>query len=131
MDELQHFASIAGGLTFSCGDYSDVIKQAGLGDVLFCDPPYEPLPGKDGFTQYSNAGAFRLSDQIRLADLAVEAHQRGATVIITNSGADSLRDAYNARGFAVSSVSVKRSMSSRSGARKRASDIIAILRGSH
>ncbi len=33
-------------LAFVCGDFDSVIEEAGDGDVVFCDPPYEPMPDK-------------------------------------------------------------------------------------
>lgn len=125
--EMENFIGCCEGVMFSCEDYSAVIEQAGAGDVVFCDPPYEPLPDKEGFTQYSNGGAFKMDDQARLVKCALEAHQRGATIIITNSGAESIKELYRANGFDIRDVSVKRSMSSKTGKIPKARDIIAVL----
>ncbi|WP_241576581.1 Dam family site-specific DNA-(adenine-N6)-methyltransferase [Rosenbergiella collisarenosi] len=126
LEEMENFIGCSEGMTFSCEDYSAVIEQAGAGDVVFCDPPYEPLPDKEGFTQYSNGTTFKMDDQARLIKCALEAHQRGATIIITNSGAESIKELYRANGFDIREVSVKRGMSSKSGDKPRAKDIIAV-----
>lgn len=126
--ELENFLGCCEGITFNCEDYSTVIEQAGAGDVVFCDPPYEPMPDKEGFTQYSNGTVFKMADQERLVKCALEAHQRGATIIITNSGVESIKELYRANGFDVRDVSVRRGMSSKSGKKPKAKDIIAILK---
>ncbi len=38
------------------------LALAGDGDVVYCDPPYEPLPGTAGFTNYA-AGGFSWDSQ--------------------------------------------------------------------
>lgn len=126
LEEMENFIGCSEDLTFSCEDYSKIIEQVGAGDVVFCDPPYEPLPDKEGFTQYSNGTTFKMADQARLVKYALEAHQRGATIIITNSGAESIKELYRANGFDVRDVSVKRSMSSKTGKIPKARDIIAV-----
>lgn len=126
IDEMLHFTECMNGITFSCCDYSAVIEQAGAGDVVFCDPPYEPLPNKEGFTQYSNGTTFKMVDQERLIKFALEAHQRGATIIMTNSGAESIKELYRANGFDVRDVSVRRGMSCKTGKKPKAKDIIAV-----
>lgn len=127
LDEIEAFVDRCQGVRFSCGGYEDAIAQAGAGDVVFCDPPYEPLAGKDGFTRYSNMSAFTMKDQSMLVDCTLAAHQHGAKIIITNSGAQSIKALYAAAGFTVHDVKVKRSMSSTSGTKTKASDVIAVL----
>ena len=127
LDELEHFIGRTEGVSFMCGDYSSVVDLAGAGDVVFCDPPYEPLPGKDGFTRYSSGFEFTLEDQHRLVDCCLKAHQRGAKIVITNSGAESVRALYEAAGFDIHTVQVQRSMSSCAGKKQKTNDVIAVL----
>ncbi|ENM1631551.1 Dam family site-specific DNA-(adenine-N6)-methyltransferase, partial [Salmonella enterica] len=60
--ELEAFAAVASRCTFAVADCNDTVALAGEGDVVFCDPPYEPMPGKSGFTNYSGQ-SFRFDDQ--------------------------------------------------------------------
>ena len=46
------------------------LALAGDGDVVYCDPPYEPLPGTAGFTNYA-AGGFSWDSQVELAESCV------------------------------------------------------------
>ncbi|EPL7665902.1 Dam family site-specific DNA-(adenine-N6)-methyltransferase, partial [Escherichia coli] len=53
LQEMEAFLGAEGRSEFVCGDFAAVIEGAGEGDVIFCDPPYEPLPNTEGFTNYS------------------------------------------------------------------------------
>ncbi|WP_236422454.1 Dam family site-specific DNA-(adenine-N6)-methyltransferase [Escherichia coli] len=113
--------------SFVSGDFAGVIEAAGEGDVIFCDPPYEPLPDTEGFTSYSG-NSFRFDEQKRLVSLLVEAHQRGAKVVITNSGAPNIRELYEGNGFKVHHMAARRSVSCKASTRVVAKDIIAIMK---
>ncbi|WP_049265017.1 DNA adenine methylase, partial [Salmonella enterica] len=108
--ELEAFAAVASRCTFAVADCNDTVALAGEGDVVFCDPPYEPMPGKSGFTNYSGQ-SFRFDDQVRLAQSLKAAHQRGASVVITNSGAPAIRELYTCMGFDVRPLRARRSIS--------------------
>ncbi|MGK3454889.1 Dam family site-specific DNA-(adenine-N6)-methyltransferase [Escherichia coli] len=109
--------------SFVSGDFAGVIEAAGEGDVIFCDPPYEPLPDTEGFTSYSG-NSFRFDEQKRLVSLLVEAHQRGAKVVITNSGAPNIRELYEGNGFKVHHMAARRSVSCKASKRVVANDIM-------
>ncbi len=113
--------------SFVSGDFAGVIEAAGEDDVIFCDPPYEPLPDTEGFTSYSG-NSFRFDEQKRLVSLLVEAHQRGAKVVITNSGAPNIRELYEGNGFKVHHMAARRSVSCKASTRVVANDIIAIMK---
>jgi DNA adenine methylase len=70
--------------TFSQGDYKVLMKQAGKGDFVYLDPPYLPERGKKStFTSY--IGGFTIQDHREMARLALEASERGATVVVSNN----------------------------------------------
>jgi site-specific DNA-adenine methylase len=123
---MEAFLGIAERCEFISGDFEDVIARAGDGDVVFCDPPYDPLPGTAGFTRYSGAH-FTFEDQIRLVEALVSARSRGAYVVITNSASPKIRELYNLSGFSIHQLAAKRSMSCKGDGRVMAHDIIATL----
>ncbi|HCT7333946.1 TPA: Dam family site-specific DNA-(adenine-N6)-methyltransferase, partial [Escherichia coli] len=100
LQEMEAFLGAEGRSEFVCGDFAAVIEGAGEGDVIFCDPPYEPLPNTEGFTNYSGHD-FKFEEQKRLVSLLTDAHRRGAKVLITNSGAPNIRELYQDSGFRV------------------------------
>ncbi|ENS4278972.1 Dam family site-specific DNA-(adenine-N6)-methyltransferase [Salmonella enterica] len=124
--ELEAFSAVASRCTFAIADCNDTVALAGEGDVVFCDPPYEPMPGKSGFTNYSGQ-SFRFDDQVRLAQSLKAAHQRGASVVITNSGAPAIRELYTSMGFDVRPLRARRSISCTGETRETVTDIIGVL----
>lgn len=106
--------------------YRRTLALAGEGDVVYCDPPYEPLPGTAGFTNYA-AGGFSWADQISLAESCVAAHQRGAKVLINNSTAPRVLELYEQHGFILHHVDARRAISSKGSTRETAKDIVATL----
>ncbi|EFK7046324.1 Dam family site-specific DNA-(adenine-N6)-methyltransferase, partial [Escherichia coli] len=107
LQEMEAFLGAEGRSEFVCGDFAAVIEAAGEGDVIFCDPPYEPLPNTEGFTNYSGHD-FKFEEQKRLVSLLTDAHRRGAKVLITNSGAPNIRELYHDSGFRVEPLFARR-----------------------
>ncbi|MCZ9235166.1 DNA adenine methylase [Escherichia albertii] len=126
LQEMEAFLGAEGRSEFVCGDFSAVIEAAGEGDVIFCDPPYEPLPNTEGFTNYSGHD-FKFEEQKRLVSLLMDAHRRGAKILITNSGAPNIRELYQDSGFRVEPLFARRSVSCKGNTRGVAHDVIAIL----
>ncbi|NDO81470.1 multidrug DMT transporter permease [Citrobacter sp. NCU1] len=124
--EIESFSNMAASCEFHCQSFVDTIRLAGKDDVVFCDPPYMPLPGKDGFTQYTDT-PFKDEHQWQLLNEMVAAHQRGARVVATNSGNEQLIEAYTKAGFKVNDLFARRSMSCKGDTREVAIDIVATL----
>ncbi|WP_448235560.1 DNA adenine methylase [Microbacterium paulum] len=79
--------------TITHGDFADVLRHAGSGDLAFVDPPYVTSHNNNGFVAY-NEKIFSWSDQERLAETARASVRRGATVLVTNAHHDSVTALY-------------------------------------
>ncbi|HHJ4580961.1 TPA: Dam family site-specific DNA-(adenine-N6)-methyltransferase [Citrobacter freundii] len=124
--EIEAFTALARNCVFMNAGFRRTLSLAGEGDVVYCDPPYEPLPGTSGFTSYA-PGGFSWDDQIALAECCVAAHQRGARVVISNSSAPRIIDLFQQHGFELNYVRARRAISSKSSTRETVSDIVAVL----
>ncbi|MCS4604219.1 Dam family site-specific DNA-(adenine-N6)-methyltransferase [Enterobacter kobei] len=124
--EIKAFKQKSHKCVFMNAGYRRTLALAGEDDVVYCDPPYEPLPGTAGFTNYA-AGGFSWADQISLAESCVAAHQRGAKVLISNSTAPRVIELYEQRGFILHHVDARRAISSKGSTRETAKDIVATL----
>lgn len=124
--ELKSFTSMSHNCVFLNAGFRRTLALAGDGDVVYCDPPYEPLPGTNGFTAYT-AGGFNWDEQIALAECCVAAYQRGARVVISNSTAPRVIELYEQHGFTLHHVIGRRSISSKGSTRAAAKDLVAIL----
>lgn len=124
--EIKAFKLKSHKCVFLNAGYRRTLALAGEGDVVYCDPPYEPLPGTAGFTNYA-AGGFSWADQMSLAESCVAAHQRGAKVLISNSTAPRVLELYQQHGFTLHHVDARRAISSKGSTRETAKDIVATL----
>lgn len=125
-EEIKAFRQKARHCVFMNAGFKRTLALAGDGDVVYCDPPYEPMLGTAGFTNYA-AGGFSWDNQIELAESCVAAHLRGAKVVISNSTAPRVLELYEQHGFTLHSVSARRAISSKGSTRETASDVVATL----
>ncbi|EFE22072.1 DNA adenine methylase [Edwardsiella tarda ATCC 23685] len=125
-EEIKAFTRKSHACVFMNASFSRTLALAGAGDVVYCDPPYEPMPGTAGFTNYA-AGGFSWDNQIELAESCVAAHKRGAKIVISNSTAPRVLDLYKCHGFTLHRVSARRAISSKGSTRETATDIVASL----
>lgn len=124
--ELMAFRKKSSACVFMNAGFERTLRLAGDGDVVYCDPPYEPMPGTAGFTSYASGG-FSWDSQVALAESCVAAHQRGAKVFISNSTAPRVIELYERHGFTLYRVNARRSISSKGSTRETANDIVASL----
>ncbi|EJC9205554.1 Dam family site-specific DNA-(adenine-N6)-methyltransferase [Salmonella enterica] len=125
-EEIRAFRQKSHACVFMTAGFERTLRLAGDGDVVYCDPPYEPMPGTAGFTNYASGG-FSWDSQVALAESCVAAHQRGAKVFISNSTAPRVIELYEQHGFTLHRVNARRSISSKGSTRETANDIVASL----
>ena len=65
-------------------DFEYVVEEATGGDLVYFDPPYEPVSKTADFNAY-HADGFDRADQRRLRDTAVELSKNDVAVLISNS----------------------------------------------
>ena len=93
VEQLQLVSKLLGPATINCGSYDAVLRGVGASDFVYLDPPYPPLNGTAYFTHYTK-DRFGADDQTELADLVVEASQRGCKIMMTNADTAAVRDLY-------------------------------------
>ncbi|ECJ2263908.1 Dam family site-specific DNA-(adenine-N6)-methyltransferase [Salmonella enterica subsp. salamae] len=125
-EEIRAFRQKSRACVFMTAGFERTLRLAGDGDVVYCDPPYEPIPGTTGFTSYASGG-FSWDSQVALAESCVAAHQRGAKVFISNSTAPRVIELYERHRFTLHRVNARRSISSKGSTRETANDIVASL----
>lgn len=124
--ELELFIEKSRKANFTCEDFSTVMRQAQVGDVIYCDPPYVPLSTTANFTSYSGNG-FAKEEQLRLAEVAEEMSDRGVTVLISNHYTPFTSKIYRqARKYR---IDVRRMISCNGSRRELAKEILAVYTG--
>jgi DNA adenine methylase len=91
-------------------DFDYVLEEATSGDLVYFDPPYEPVSKTADFNTY-HADGFDRDDQRRLRDTAVELSKKDVAVLISNSPpVAELYETYDT--FAVTYVDAARTINS-------------------
>lgn len=124
--ELYYFAAKAQKALFFCQSYIDSMGNAPSGSVVYCDPPYAPLSTTANFTAY-HTNSFNLEHQQQLARLAEELSGRGIPVLISNHDTVLTQDWYR-QATDLYKVSVRRSISSNGGTRKKVDELLALYK---
>ncbi len=102
-----------------CEDFSYLLDEAREGDLVYLDPPYEPLSRTSNFNTYSPAG-FPWGEQVRLGETIRELDARGILFVLSNS--EPTAGLYE--GYDVEFVEANRSINTRTERRGPVREII-------
>ena len=108
-----------------CEDFTETLKRARKGSVIYCDPPYVPLTATANFTRYQSQG-FSLAEQQVLADCAKKCAKRGIPVLLSNHSNDFTRDIY--AGAMIEEFNVRRLISCKIALRRPVLELLALYR---
>ena len=116
------------GVTIALQSFDCTLDQAGAGDFVYCDPPYAPLSRTSSFANYT-ADGFTAFDQRRLQQKVVAACKRGAFVVVSNSSAAEILNAYTAPeaqkvGLEITRVPARRAINSKAASRGPVDEVI-------
>lgn len=103
-------------------DFEYIRDTANTGDLVYFDPPYEPVSTTASFNEY-HAEGFGKDDQERLRDLVVDLDEIGVSVVLSNSPpVAELYESYEA--FDVSEVGATRAINSDGDNRGEVAEVI-------
>lgn len=98
-------------ITFSHGDFADVLEKVPSGAFVYLDPPYDPVSDTASFTGY-NKGGFNRDEQIRLKEWCDKLTARGIKFLLSNSATDFIKDLYRSYEPYMTIVEAKRMINS-------------------
>lgn len=104
-------------------DFELAVQGARAGDMVYFDPPYDPLSESASFTAYQECG-FGRTEQRRLARVVNDLTRRGCRVMLSNSATDFIRSLY--KDYKIYRVSATRRINS-VGARRGEIDEVLVL----
>jgi DNA adenine methylase len=96
-------------------------RRVRRGDLVYFDPPYDPLTPTASFTAYAKDG-FGREEQRALARLFAELADRGVSVVLSNSDTPFVRKLY--RGFKIETVFARRAINSRADRRGPVTEVL-------
>ncbi|MDZ5812195.1 DNA adenine methylase [Halorubrum sp. AD140] len=121
-DRIRRASDVLASATIRTGDFAYVLDVAEAGDLVYFDPPYEPLSATASFNEYSAAG-FDREDQRRLLDVASKLDEAGVWVVLSNSGV--MYEPYADAGFRVETEDATRAINSDADSRDAVDEIVA------
>ncbi len=120
-ERLQAASAALQGVELRQEGFEQVLERAGEGDLVYFDPPYQPLTRTANFTSYT-ADSFAESDQARLAEVYRELDRRGVQVLLSNSDTPLVRELY--QGFTLHEIQAPRFINSKASLRKAIGELL-------
>lgn len=112
-ERIQKCSRILANLEILNRDFSYVLDKAEPGDLIYFDPPYQPVSETANFTEYSKEG-FDFQAQQRLRDVCVQLDEKGVRMVLSNSWATIVRELYETiDAFTIHRVTAQREISSK------------------
>jgi DNA adenine methylase len=105
-----------------CGDFAEIVKDAGERSFVYFDPPYHGA-AKTSFASYQ-AGGFDEDEQRRLRDLFAALTERGVPCLLSNADTPFIRALYQQEGVRIITVSARRPINSRAEKRGDTGEVL-------
>lgn len=99
--------------SIKCQDFEAVLHDAKKGDLVYFDPPYQPVSTTANFTSYTNKD-FTYDDLRRLAELCLRLDSKGCKVLLSNSDSKEVTDIFSEKPWKVTKIEANRSINSNS-----------------
>jgi DNA adenine methylase len=112
-ENLRSVSSIlqASRVSIKCRDFGAVLRDAKKGDLVYFDPPYQPVSTTANFTSYTNK-SFSYDDLSRLAELCQNLDEKGCRVLLSNSDSKEVSDMFSKKPWKTSKIRANRSINS-------------------
>lgn len=122
-ERIIYLNSLLQGINIFNLDFSYIEKYAKKNDLVYFDPPYQPISLTANFTSYSSAG-FTINDQIRLRDICLNLNEKGVLFVQSNSYEKKIIDLYQSTDFQLYEIQVYRGIGSNTISRKKIKEIL-------
>ena len=109
--------------SLGCAPYREVAELARPGDLVYFDPPYQPLTTTSSFTSYTQHD-FSEDDQAELAELFRQLAARKVLVRLSNSDAPLIRKLY--KGFKKVKIQAARAINSKADRRQKITELLIV-----
>lgn len=98
-------------VSIKCRDFESVLDDAKKDDLVYFDPPYQPVSDTANFTSYTNK-SFTYDDLKRLAKLCLKLDSKGCKVMLSNSNSQEVADMFTEKQWQLKKIAANRSINS-------------------
>lgn len=103
--------------------YSSVLREAKKGDLVYFDPPYDPLSASSSFTSYARS-SFGVEQQRELAEVFGELDRSGVLVMLSNSDTPLIKELY--KNFVIKPMQAPRAINSKADRRTAITELLVL-----
>ena len=96
-----------------CRDFEAVLRDAKKGDLVYFDPPYQPVTETANFTSYTNKN-FTYDDLNRLFVLCTKLDEKECNVLLSNSDSKEVVNMFSKKPWKINKIKANRSINSNS-----------------
>lgn len=100
-------------VAIKCRDFEAVLGDARKDDLVYFDPPYQPVSDTANFTSYTNKD-FTDKDLSRLTELCNKLDSKGCKVLLSNSDSKQVADMFSGKPWKTTRIQANRSINSNS-----------------
>jgi len=100
-------------ISIKCRDFESVLRDAKKGDLIYFDPPYQPVSSTANFTSYTTKD-FTYDDLTRLAELCLKLDSKECHVLLSNSDSKEVSDIFAKKPWKITRIEANRSINSNS-----------------
>jgi DNA adenine methylase len=100
-------------ISIKCRDFESVLRDAKKGDLVYFDPPYQPVSSTANFTSYTTKD-FTYDDLTRLAELCLKLDSKECHVLLSNSDSKEVSDIFEKKPWKITKIEANRSINSNS-----------------
>ena len=100
-------------VSIKCRDFESVLDDVKKGDLVYFDPPYQPVSDTANFTSYTHK-SFTITDLKRLANLCLDLDSKGCKVLLSNSDSQEVADMFTDKQWKIKKIEANRSINSNS-----------------
>ncbi len=100
-------------VSIQCQDFEAVLDYAKKNDLVYFDPPYQPVSETSNFTSYTNK-SFTYDDLKRLTQLCLKLDSKGCKVMLSNSNSKEVSDMFTEKQWKLKKITANRSINSNS-----------------
>ena len=98
-------------ISIQCRDFEAVLRYAKKGDLVYFDPPYQPVSKTANFTSYTNKD-FTSDDLTRLVKICKSLDEKGCNVLLSNSDSKLVSDMFSEKTWKINKIPANRSINS-------------------
>ncbi len=100
-------------VSIKCLDFETVLDDAKKDDLVYFDPPYQPVSSTANFTSYTHK-SFTYDDLKRLAKLCLKLDSKGCKVMLSNSNSQDVVEMFPEKQWRLKKIKANRSINSNS-----------------